>query len=211
MDTVLGLFDCSFLKEEITMITSKRGQMNQQRWVYRLLVALAVVTLFGAAAPTARADTYNFLLTDTNNIIDVTFTIPYGFSPDSVFPGSYFELNSVSYLLNGSPEDPVPMSFWNAGAGGGLMIGDFSNIILNQGGAQIYSGSEGAPTFIPGVYNFVDWGGALLNDDFTLTLTQEYEPTSTPEPSSLLLLGSGLLGLGGLTAFRKKLSNVVAS
>ncbi len=59
-------------------------------------------------------------------------------------------------------------------------------------GADI-SGSGGSTTF----YLPLDVFGDCCNGDFRIWATPDYNP-SAPEPSSLMLFGSGVLGLGGM-------------
>jgi hypothetical protein len=83
-----------------------------------------------------------------------------------------------------------------------LVTGDFTSGLHYAGGDPLYGGLlSGAPgiTAITADQN----GSTVTDDDVSLTAQGT---ASVPEPSSLLLLCSGLLGLGGLTARRVRRS-----
>ena len=168
----------------------------------------------------ARADTFLFNFTPLSNYSTpddpATFTLntsqaPSAFGP--VFDGDAFYYDNVPVLSNGVTylrevgfgqflvnPNGFNISLYEFGVG--------QNITLNVGEIALgatspsagffnytafFSGTLGAPVFIPGVYTYPT--------DGILTITDQ-TPTVTPEPSSLVLLGTGVLGVAGVVRRR---------
>jgi hypothetical protein len=64
------------------------------------------------------------------------------------------------------------------------------------------------PTFTPGTYTLVEQNSFLIplqpTVDFTLTITEETSAAPTPEPSSVALLATGVLGLIGFVEIKRR-------
>jgi hypothetical protein len=131
-----------------------------------------------------------------------------------------FTVPGVSFSENGGVPQTGVFDFFSSSMGGGFDLGPAplctiaSSCILDESGAQLYTGMESAPTFVPGTYSLMGFFDSLnAGGTGTLTITlvdgidqfkYEFVPAPTvPEPSSLLLLGTGVLGLLGFA--RKKI------
>jgi hypothetical protein len=164
-------------------------------------IIVALLILF---APAASAD--SFSLTDGTNLI--TFSLPASptpsfFEPD---PGGSFEIDAIAVLVNGVT-NTENLFFYSAPASGGMAISDGTTTLVNQQGGVVYTGTEDAPTFVPGTYPLTnlllpDNSSAVLTNNFVLTITGA---ATVPEPSSAVLLGFSLLALGGAGLLRKKI------
>jgi hypothetical protein len=65
-----------------------------------------------------------------------------------------------------------------------------------------------ASTFLPGTYSLIGNGYSSIfeigpDTPYTLTITPQTPTAATPEPSTLALLGTGILGLVGFAAIRR--------
>jgi hypothetical protein len=152
------------------------------------LLVLAATTLPIAA----HADTIDdFVLTDTFGDT-ITFSLPA--SPPVFGPSNpiLFETFTIPLSFNpaffGNTTLDGQILFYSALAGGGLEV-----MIYHPGGTTpitdhgdlLYSGTTAAPTFLTGTFP--------VGSD-TLTITPQAAPSSTPEPSTLILLATGTLG-----------------
>jgi hypothetical protein len=112
--------------------------------------------------------------------------------------GFDFAFSDFSYLQNGSPVGMTPtfVRFFTAANGGGFEICFNGTTVANctdgvgniTFGPQLYNGPNSAPTLLTGAFTF-DQGNIGL------------EARAVPEPSTLLILTTGLLALGGLRLF----------
>jgi hypothetical protein len=171
------------------------------------LTTLLLVTAFSCstAAVSFASPIDNFKLSDGTNAI--TFSLPSSPTPDQSFDLLLFTVNNVAVDVNGTPANYF-ISFFPESNFGGLCIttddttcfGDGS--ILNQTDPQLYTGSEAIPTFSLGTFSLTNTGVNTFSSNFTLDITSSETPI--PEPSSLLMLSTGVLGLAG--AIRRKLS-----
>ncbi len=151
----------------------------------------------------AKADDF----TITSKDFTISWTLPDSPSPVNNELGVGFFINNVAVEANG-------MSYTtDVGFGTGLptlFVGTGPSVassgVIHGGnpswgfftGPQLYSGPEDSPTFLTGTYPIVNIEdpstGGTLRGDYSLTITPSVEPSVTPEPSSFLLLGTGLLG-----------------
>ena len=162
-----------------------------------------LLVLAAAALPmAAHADTIDdFVLTDPIGDT-IAFSLPA--SPPIFGPTSPFLFETFPVVLSfsppyfGSKNLDGQILFYSALGGGGLNV-----LISHPGGITavldhgdlLYSGTTADPTFLTGTFH--------VGSD-TLTITPQAAPSSTPEPSTLILLATGTLGVLCLARQRQR-------
>jgi PEP-CTERM motif len=153
-----------------------------------LTLKFLCLTALAATSLVAKAD--GFTLTEGSNVI--VWQLPSNPVPDFSNP-VFFVLDNIPIDYDGTSETAdIEFHVTVAGTPGfvSLAIDGVSVPVVAYGAVeQTFSGSTSSPNFLYGVY-------PLTSEDGPATLT------ITPEPTSFLLLGSGLLFFAG-TARRK--------
>jgi hypothetical protein len=103
-----------------------------------------------------------------------------------------FTVETPNLMIDGISFGPQLVEFLSASEGGGLAM-DVDGFWIDLGGKQLYTGAEFAPTL-------TGKGGTTLHM-FGWAVDLNVIPAATPEPATLILLGSGLLGFA---AFRRR-------
>jgi len=151
----------------------------------KTIICLAAFLLLMATA--AAADTIDY--TVTGGFGSITFSLDSNPTPCLVSSNLYFEICSVT-----TSAGPLGVYFLNTNVfDGGVDVASSSSTIGDlQFGPQLYSGSESSPTMLTGTFQFT--GGTVVATDVS----------QVPEPSSMVLLGTGILSLAGAVRRRMK-------
>ena len=171
-------------------------------------LALAAVLLL--APSQSRADgfdsfTFTDVSADNTFSLILTWQLPSNPTPDDAVSGSGFDFLAVNVheWFNGADLGIVSdsMAFLNPATnlGSWSFLDSFASLTSSS---IVYSGDESNPTFIPGVYQGVDTFNSVGDVPNTATL----KIVSAPEPSSILMLLTGLLALAGAFAAKKSLA-----
>jgi PEP-CTERM motif len=167
---------------------------------------LAILTLTLILPTAAHADVIDdFVLTNTNNTaLTVTWSLP---ASPTAFPSvgaggvvaGFFVSGTTPIILNNAPTG-ASLEFLSGQifVGPGLILdSSLGNFTLE--GPLLYNGTAADPTFNTGTFDLHDFYSS--GDTYQLTITPE--TTVVPEPSTFLLLASGLSGIVGTMRRRR--------
>jgi hypothetical protein len=153
----------------------------------------------------AHADAIDdFVLTGSG--LTITFSLPASppgndstCPPGSIscLPGSQTAFYLSALVTTNGVTEEEGLAFPTLRFGGGLVIG--SDRFL--GDKQLFTPDAANPTFTPGTYS-VSSSSPFI--PATLTITPETPTAVTPEPSSVTLFTTGVLGLIGLASTRRR-------
>jgi PEP-CTERM motif len=157
---------------------------------HRISAAVVFAFFLLLSVGTARADGTPLLAYTLTGPVDATFELPVNFTvPTGDFAlGVGFNVTPLNLTINGAPAPGDILIFYNSAADGAFGDG---NGIFSLTGPQLFSGPENTPTMldIPGNIPLFDFSTGA--GGYTLTM----KPVPTPEPSSIFLMGTGLLTL----------------
>jgi hypothetical protein len=149
---------------------------------------LAIAATIGFANP-SRAVPLLFTLSGADNYQWVLDSSP--------TPSDYY-LGAFTAFLGVGPSTYV--TFYASANSGGVSAGDSSDglgtNVFDLAGAQIYSGTEDAPIFIPGTFTLFDIGNLPVD---TLTIS------ATPLPATWIMFFTALASFVGWGSIRRRL------
>ena len=179
----------------------------------RSLVLLAMLTAVAASPLVASAsEIITIDVTSGGDIGTYTLTVPSGVLTPPVVDtvNGDFELNNIAVTGPGySGSDSV--FFYDATQGGGMFDPSFMNLNFDSGtvtgnpatfvAIPMFGGTLSSPSFTPGT-GMITYDSGLTGFNDTIA-DVPVTPGVTPEPSSLMLLGTGALAVAG--SFRRRI------
>ncbi len=172
------------------------------------LLRSTLLVLTALAFPTFASATPMDLFQLTGNGLTLTFTAAASPAPASSDATLGFFLGSVPLTANGKKYTAQPAAFYVDDVGGGFALLNDDDLIqyFAFGGEQLFTGAVSAPTFEIGTFALQavycpgsDPDGPPVDCVLpTYNLAVSSVAAVTPEPSSLGLLATGCLGLGGI-------------